>query len=109
VTSSEGRPAIDLGTRLALGIEEAAEALGISPNLLREYLPELPKVYFGRRVVFPVDGLREWLAARAEAERAATGKMVDEIRGAVENAAGERRDASVSASSGSDDAQRAGR
>jgi hypothetical protein len=109
VTCSEGRPAIDLGTRLALGIEEAAAALGISPNLLREHLAELPKVYFGRRVVLPVDELREWLTNRAQAERAATDKVVDEIRGAVEDGAGGRRDASVRTFSGGDDAQRAGR
>jgi hypothetical protein len=77
------RTAIDLSTRLALGIDEAAEALGISPNLLRDHLSELPKVYFGRRVVIPVDGLREWLASRAEAERAVTDKTADEILGAL--------------------------
>jgi len=77
------RPVIDLGTRLALGIEEAAAALGISPNLLREHLAELPKVYFGRRVVIPVDELRAWLASRAQADQTATDKKVDEILGAL--------------------------
>ena len=52
--------------KLALCQAEAAEALGLSENKLREVMANLdsglPVVRVGRRVLFPVDELKAWLS-----------------------------------------------
>lgn len=54
--------------RLALSLDETAEALGLSRRKLQQLIAakELPVTRIGRRVVVPVDALRKWLADRAE-------------------------------------------
>ena len=65
--------------RLALRPNEAARALGVSERTLRQMLPELPHVRLGRRVVIPVDLLREWLNSRSREEKAGARKTAEEI------------------------------
>lgn len=52
--------------RLALRREEAAEALGISDRTLWTWTRsgDVPHVRIGGVVMYPIDGLREWLASR---------------------------------------------
>ncbi len=53
---------------LALDRKQAAQALGISVRKLDQLHAgrQLPYVRIGSRVVYPLDGLRAWLAARVE-------------------------------------------
>jgi len=55
--------------RLALRPREAAIALGISERALWKLTAEgvIPVVKIGRSKLYPVAGLRQWLAERAEA------------------------------------------
>lgn len=58
--------------RLALRPAEAAEALGVSERKLWELSagPDGPPVVrLGRAVLYPLDGLRAWLAAQTEGVR----------------------------------------
>jgi len=58
-------PATDMP--LALRPREAAKKLGISPRLLwaKTQAGEVPHVRIGRRIIYPVQQLREWLAEQA--------------------------------------------
>ena len=49
---------VSLEGRLALGIADAARALGISERHLRAHLSEIPHVRIGGRLVFPVEVLK---------------------------------------------------
>jgi excisionase family DNA binding protein len=69
----------DLSRRLALGLQEAADALGVSERFLRSVLPELPATRLGGRVLLPVDELRAWLSQRVRQERRGREKLADEI------------------------------
>ncbi|MEN1679515.1 MAG: helix-turn-helix domain-containing protein [Planctomycetota bacterium] len=53
---------------LALSARDAAAALSISERTLKEltYAGEMPHVRLGRRVLYPVHLLREWLTGQAE-------------------------------------------
>lgn len=54
--------------RLALSIEEACAALGVSWDFWREHVaPEVRIVRRGRRKLVPVRELERWLERRAEA------------------------------------------
>ena len=55
--------------RLALDEQEAADALGISKRLLVEHrqLGRVPHARIGKRIVYSVDGLREWLTSITQA------------------------------------------
>jgi hypothetical protein len=77
--AGDGEPRLTLAERLAWSPAEAAQALGISENHLRTLLPELPHVYLGRRVVIPVEPLREWLSERARSEAGRVDATVKEI------------------------------
>jgi len=68
---------------LALSLAEAARALGVSERHVREIPSELPHVHLGRRVVIPVDSLREWLRDRARAERSRAERAAEEIVAAL--------------------------
>ena len=57
-----------LANRLALRPEEAARALGVSERTLRRLGPKLPRIRDGGTVLYPVEGLREWLRREAQAE-----------------------------------------
>ena len=70
---------VDLATRFALSVKEAAAAFGISPEHLRNLLPEIPHVRLGTRVVIPVKPAEEWLCERAKAEKASADSMAEEI------------------------------
>jgi excisionase family DNA binding protein len=73
-----------LSERVSLGVREAATALGVSEGLVRKWLPELPHVHLGERVLIPVDELKRWLQERSRAEqqssRGAVREILDEIR-----------------------------
>ena len=53
---------------LAMRPREAAKALGISERLLWEWTDKgiVPHVRLGKRIVYPVDVLREWLRQQAQ-------------------------------------------
>ena len=68
-----------LEERLALTIAEAAQAIGVSERLLRDFLPEIPHVHIGKRVVIPVRELRDWLGDRAREEGSRADRIADEI------------------------------
>lgn len=54
--------------RLALRPAEAAQALAISERLLwsKTKAGEIPHFQMGRATLYPVEQLRDWLAAQAE-------------------------------------------
>jgi hypothetical protein len=55
------------GPRLALGLTEAAEAIGVSLDFFSEHVrPELRVVRRGRKVIVSVRELEKWLAEHAE-------------------------------------------
>lgn len=62
-TNRPGEPA-----PLAFRPREAAKALGIGERLLWDLTKrnEVPHARIGRAVVYPVDGLRAWLTAKAK-------------------------------------------
>jgi excisionase family DNA binding protein len=81
--SAAGSGGRSIEGRLALSLAEAARALGVSERHVREILPDLPHVHLGRRVVIPVDALREWLRERARRERSRADRAADEIVAAL--------------------------
>ena len=54
--------------KLALSIEEASEALALSPRTVEKLvrLGQLPVVRVGRRVLLPVSALQAWLDSQTE-------------------------------------------
>ena len=71
------------GSRLALTIKEAADAIGISERTLRDLLPEIPHTRLHRRVVIPLEPLREWLHSRARAEEMGSKRVAEDILAAL--------------------------
>ena len=65
--------------RLALTIKEAADAIGVSERTLRDLLPEIPHARLHRRVVIPIELLREWLHSRAMAEEMGSKRVAEDI------------------------------
>lgn len=61
------RPKVE---RLALSLDETAEALSISRRKVQQLVTrrEIPFARVDRRLVFPVDQLREWLREQASGE-----------------------------------------
>lgn len=61
------RPEVE---RLALSLDETAEALSISRRKVQQLVTrrEIPFARVDRRLVFPIDQLREWLASKLERE-----------------------------------------
>ena len=72
-----------LSERISLGVREAAAALGVSEGLVRKWLPELPHVHLGERVLIPVDELKRWLQERSRAEQDASRRTSQHILEAV--------------------------
>lgn len=60
----------NLDGRLAVSPGEAAELLGVSKPKFYELMKfsGFPVIRLGRRVLIPVDGLRQWLATVLEAQ-----------------------------------------
>ena len=79
LTAGKARLSLALADRLALTVLEAAEAVGVSERHLRSLLPEIPHTRLGGRVVIPVDPFREWLRDRAQQEKGAIDRAVDEV------------------------------
>ena len=54
--------------KLAFNVAEAAVAIGISDRRVWDLInvEGFPVVRIGKRVVIPVDGLRQWLAEQSE-------------------------------------------
>jgi excisionase family DNA binding protein len=77
--SAAGGRVHSIDGRLALSLAEAARALGVSERHVREILPDLPHVHLGRRVVIPVEALREWLRDRASVERSQAERAAEEL------------------------------
>ena len=75
----EEQERVELATRFAVTAAELARALGISERLVRDHQAELPHVWIGNRVLFPVDGVREWLRKRVEADQGAADHLADDI------------------------------
>lgn len=61
------RARLDTDSRIALTEREAAGSIGVSASLLAQMRARgegPPYAKLGSRVIYPADGLREWLAAR---------------------------------------------
>ena len=78
MAAPKSKDRLHLADRLALSVAEAAWVLGISERHLRDCLPEIPHFHLGKRVVIPVDSLREWLKERARAEDGRIDRAVEE-------------------------------
>lgn len=58
---------VDLVPRLALRMEESADAIGVSVDFFEKHvMPELKCVRRGRLKIFPVRELERWLVENAE-------------------------------------------
>lgn len=74
-----------LGDRLALRIEEAAEAIGLSERAFREHLlPRCPKLYAGRSVVIPKVLFERFLEELATEEQASNEETAVELLASLE-------------------------
>ena len=71
--------AVQLSTRLALTVNEAAAALGVSERHLRSMLPDIPHVRLGERVLIPTKPFEEWLRKRTEQQANAIDQAVSEV------------------------------
>ena len=76
--SKKVQPA-DLANRVALGVAEAALALGVSENLVRESLHELPHFHLKSRVLIPVDALRRWASDRVREDEGESRRIAESI------------------------------
>ena len=72
-------PPVILATRFAVTASELACALGVSERLLRSLQAQIPHVWLGNRILFPVDAVHEWLKSEASRERDASGNIADEM------------------------------
>jgi len=70
---------IDLRSRLALRIPEAAAVLGLSENCFRKVLPEIGTIRVGKAVLIPVKGLEDWLRRQAEVEQVTDDRVIGEL------------------------------
>jgi hypothetical protein len=81
------RNPIELSDRLALTVEEAAAAIGVSKRHLHSKLSEVPHFYLGNRVVIPLKPFEEWLRDRAtERERRRRTRSLARSSGALPRA-----------------------
>ena len=60
----------DLSRRIALTVQEAADALGVSERHVRAHLGDIPHIYLGNKLLIPVDAARDWLRKRCESTNA---------------------------------------
>ena len=70
---------IDLQNRLALRPREAAQVRGISERKLRDLSPRLPAIRTGGVLLYPVEGVCEWLRNEAASQEAQADAIADEI------------------------------
>ena len=73
----------DLANRVTLGVAEVALVLGVSENLVRESLHELPHFHMKSRVLIPVDGLRRWASDRVQEEESESNRIAESISSAI--------------------------
>ena len=68
MTSLSAGPIPEVPPRLALSPREAAAALGVSARLLWSETKRgnMPHIRIGTRVLYPVETLKDWLAAQAK-------------------------------------------
>ena len=76
-------PKLDLRNRLALSIAEAAQVVGLSENAFRSVLPDIERVYVGRRVLIPTKALEAWLDAEGKRDNQGDEEIVSEMLKAV--------------------------
>ena len=76
-TQDAGGP--DLRNRLALSIAEAAKVVGLSENAFRRVLPEIERIYVGRRVLVPVAAIEAWLRAGASRDEIQSDSVLDDL------------------------------
>lgn len=64
---------IDLREKMAYSVDETAAIMGLSRPVICDLVHSdgFPSFKIGRRTLVSADGLREWIAARVEAERGA--------------------------------------
>lgn len=64
---------IDLDARLTLTAAEAGQVLGIHHSTLRRHHAAMgiPTIRLAGRLLFPVEGLRQWVAANSDSGAAA--------------------------------------
>ena len=70
---------VDLSTRLALSVEEAALASAISEKHLRNHLCDVPHVHIGNRVVITVKPFEDWLREQVTAEKASADRIAGDV------------------------------
>jgi excisionase family DNA binding protein len=58
-------------TKLAMSAEEVCEALGVSERTLRDWTKagKIPAMKVGRRVLYPVDQLKQWMESQTHGQR----------------------------------------
>jgi hypothetical protein len=68
-----------LSDRLALKVDEAAAAIGVSVRHFRSILPAIPHLYLGNRLVIPVEPLKDWLREQTLTEKARADQVAEEV------------------------------
>ena len=79
-----------LENRAALSIHETARALGVSEGLIRKFLPQLPSMRLGERVLIPVEPLKHWLAEQAKAQQNEAERVSQQILDALKAGSDEK-------------------
>ena len=65
--------------RISLSIREAASALGVSEGLFRRWLPEIPHVRMGERILIPRESLKKWVVDTAAHQKKSREQQVQDI------------------------------
>ena len=83
---AKGKPTItlDLANRLALGVKELAQALGVCERLARELVPEIPHFYLGNRPMFSIEVVKRWMQDQGTIEGNKANSMAKEILGELQ-------------------------
>ncbi len=78
-------PPPDLSTRFTVSAAELAAAFGVSERFVRDHQAEIPHVWMGNRILFPVEQVREWLQEKAQTDLAADKQLANDILAGLEN------------------------
>ena len=76
---------LTLDSRLALRAKEAADALGISERKFRQIAARLPCVWIDSMRLYPVEGLRTWLAEESASQGALSAAEAGKIFGQLKD------------------------